>query len=143
MLVERAGRIGLRGRLRRLLRIPFRRLEMKMKRTIQLIIVYCLLTIAVCYAVFESEPEPVEVKPVLVKTAKQWDLTKAYYQKVTMPDGSRQELKIRPDPDPNVPPPDAKQWEALAQKQWDAMKAGELSQPENCMDCHAKCGRKT
>ena len=95
-------------------------------------------------AVFEPKPvEPIEVKPVLVKEAKQWDLTKAYYRKVEMPDGSKVELKIRPSTDPNVPPPDDKQWEALAQKQWEAMKAVEISMPENCMDCHAKCGRKT
>ena len=124
MLVERAGRIGLRGRLRRLLRIPFRRLEMKMKRTIQLIIVYCLLTIAVCYAVFES----VEVKPVLFKAAKQWDLTKAYYRKVEMPDGSRPELKSRKVLDD-------KGWQELAQKQWDAVKQAEENQPTICPYC--------
>ena len=83
-MVERAGRIG----LRRLLRIPVRRLEMKMKRLLILLIL----------AMTIFEPKPVEVKPVLVSSAKQWDLTKAYYQKVTM--------------------------------------------PENCMDCHAGCGRK-
>ena len=99
-----------------------------MKRTIQLIIVYCLLTIAVCYAVFESEPEPVEVKPVLVKTAKQWDLTKAYYRKVEMPDGSKVELKSRK-------PLDDKGWQELAQKQWDAVKQAEENQPTICPYC--------
>ena len=111
-----------------------------MKRTIQLIIVYCLLTIAVCYAVFESEPEPIEVKPKLATEIKPpWMMGKinmGYYQHVIMPDESRQQLK-------SPVPLDEKGWEALAKKQWDAMKAVELSQPENCMDCHAKCGRKT
>ena len=125
MLVERAGRIGLRGRLRRLLRVSIGRLEMKMKRLLILLIL----------AMTIFEPKPVEVKPVLVSSAKQWDLTKAYYQKVTMPDGSRQELKSRT-------PLDVKGWEALAAKQWEAAKAVEVSMPENCMDCHAGCGRK-
>ena len=90
-----------------------------MKRTIQLIIVYCLLTIAVCYAVFES----VEVKPVLFKAAKQWDLTKAYYQKVTMPDGTRQELKSRK-------PLTDKQWLELAEKVY-----VKPLEPEVCPSC--------
>jgi len=84
-----------------------------------LIIVYCLLTIAVCYAVFES----VEVKPVLFKAAKQWDLTKAYYQKVTMPDGTRQELKSRK-------PLTDKQWLELAEKVY-----VKPLEPEVCPSC--------
>ena len=104
----------------------------------QIILILIVLVLAVAaYAVFEPKPvEPIEVKPVLVKEAKQWDLTKAYYQKVTMPDGSRQELKSRKVLDD-------KGWEALAAKQWEAAKAVEVSMPENCLDCHAKCGRKT
>ena len=129
MLVERAGRIGLRGRLRRLLRIPFRRLEMKMKRLLILLIL----------AMTIFEPKPVEVKPVLTTEIKPpWTIGKTvvgYYQRVKMPDGTTQELKSKT-------PLDIKGWEALAQKQWEAMKAVELSLPENCMDCHAGCGRK-
>jgi len=100
-----------------------------------------ILTLMICLlcgsmVVFEPKPvEPIEVKPVLVKEAKQWDLTKAYYRKVEMPDGSKVELKSRKVLDD-------KGWEALATKQWDAVKAVELSLPENCMDCHAQCGRK-
>ena len=105
-----------------------------MKRIIVTLIMLGLGVVSL--GIFEPVPEPVEPQPVLVSEAKQWDLTKAYYRKVKMPDGSRQELKSRT-------PLDAKQWEALAQKQWDAMKAIEESQPENCMDCHAGCGRKT
>jgi len=86
------------------------------------------------------EPEPVEVKPTLVTAIKPpWTIGKTvvgYYQKVKTPDGSIQELKSRT-------PLDVKGWEALAQKQWDAMQAVEVSMPENCLDCHAKCGRKT
>jgi len=94
-----------------------------------------LLLILAGMAIFE--PKPVEVKPVLVSSAKQWDLTKAYYQKVTMPDGSRQELKSKT-------PLDIKGWEVLAAKQWEAAKAVEVSmpEPENCLDCHAVCGRE-
>jgi len=97
-----------------------------------------LLLLILAMAIFEPvEPKPllIEVKPVLISKAKQWDLTKAYYQKVTMPDGSRQELK-------SWKALDDKGWEALAQKQWDAMKAVEVSMPENCLDCHAVCGRE-
>ena len=95
-----------------------------MKRTIQLIIVYCLLTIAACYAVFE--PIPIEVKPVLVKTAKQWDLTKAYYQKVEMPDGTRQELKS---------------WKPLIDKQWLELAEKVYVKPEPLPEVCPACGR--
>ena len=95
-----------------------------------------LILLLLCGSVAIFEPEPVEVKSVLVSSAKQWDLTKNYYQRVIMPDGSRQELKSKT-------PLDVKGWEALATKQWNAMKAVEVSMPENCLDCHAKCGRKT
>ena len=91
-------------------------------------------------AIFEPKPEPIEVRPTLVTAIKPpWTIGKTvvgYYQKVKMPDGSIQELKSKMTLD-------IKGWEALAQKQWEAIQAVELSQPENCFDCHAKCGRKT
>ena len=93
-------------------------------------------------AIFEPEPkpiEPIEVAPVLKDSQVTWTIGKtvvAYYQRVKMPDGSIQELKSKMTLD-------IKGWEALAQKQWEAIQAVELSQPENCFDCHAKCGRKT
>ena len=90
-------------------------------------------------AIFEPKPEPIEVRPTLVTAIKPpWTIGKTvvgYYQKVKMPDGSIQELKSKMTLD-------VKGWEALAQKQWDAMQAVEVSMPENCLDCHAKCGRK-
>jgi hypothetical protein len=53
-----------------------------------------------------EEPKPIEltieqkvatmtVKEVIKVEQKQWDLTKAYYQRVILPDGSTQELKSK------------------------------------------------
>lgn len=82
-----------------------------------------------------EEPLPVEIKPVLVDVAKPWTIrndtglhTIAYYQRVTMPDGTTQELKSRT-------PLTALQWKALAQKQWDVQSAAELNRPIPCMRC--------
>lgn len=82
-----------------------------------------------------TEPLPIEVKPVLVSAAKPWTIRNdtglhliAYYQRVKMPDGTTQELKSRT-------PLDAKQWQALSQKQWDAQLAAELNKPKPCTRC--------
>ncbi len=72
------------------------------------------------------EPEPVEIKPVLVRDAKQWELTKAYYQRVALPDGSRLELKSKT-------PLTKEQWQALADRQWKARQ--EEPEPEMCPHC--------
>ena len=76
--------------------------------------------------VIEPIEEPIEVKPILVSTAKQWDLTGAYYQKVTMPDGSKQELK-------EWKPLTTKQWQAMADEAW---KNREIEpEPQICPHC--------
>ena len=85
-----------------------------MKRTILVLVL--LLGIVV----------PVKEKPVLVSDAKQWELTGAYYQKVTMPDGSRQELKSRT-------PLTKIQWQKMADDIYKAIKNEPM--PEICPTC--------
>ncbi len=87
-----------------------------MKRTI--LAIALLLAIGCFYAVSQPvivEPEPVEVRPVFLKEAEQWDLTKAWYRKVTLPDETNLELKSRKRLTD-------KQWQALANKIWEAKK---------------------
>jgi hypothetical protein len=89
-----------------------------------------LLVGAAAWGIFEPvepKPEPIEVKPVLVNEAEPWVIGKttvAYYQKVTMPDGTRQELKSRT-------PLSKAQWQALAEKVY--VKPEPL--PEACSRC--------
>ena len=83
-----------------------------------------------------GEPLPIEAKPVLTATKNAvWTIRNdtgthvvAYYQKVKMPDGTTQELKSRT-------PLDAKQWQVLAQKCWDAQVGAELNKPKPCPYC--------
>ena len=80
--------------------------------------------------------EPIEATPVLTATKNAvWTIRNdtgthvvAYYQRVKMPDGSTQELKSRT-------PLDAKQWQVLAQKCWDAQVVAELNKPKPCPYC--------
>jgi hypothetical protein len=67
-----------------------------------------LLLVLALVACAVTQPVAIE-KPVLVSTAKQWQMTGAYYQRVKMPDGSVQEIKSRT-------PLTAKQWQALAEE---------------------------
>jgi hypothetical protein len=93
-------------------------------------------------AIFEPKeplPDPIEAMPVLLK-AKTWVMYNkpiAYYQMVRMPDNSVQQLKITPALNAKVtdPAPDAKTWQALADKQWAAMKLEELNKPKPCPTC--------
>ena len=99
-----------------------------MKRIIQIGISLAIASVAVYLAAQPViEPiEPIEVKPVLIYDAKQWDLTKAWYQKVTMPDGSRLELKSKI-------PLTKLQWQKIAD---DVQKSIEAEpKPEICPTC--------
>jgi len=80
-------------------------------------------------------PAPVEVKPVLVKsyTWSMYGKPIAYYQRVKMPDGSIQELKIKPEAGKVAP--DAKQWQALVDKQWASQKLIVEAMPKPCPYC--------
>lgn len=111
-------------------------MEILMKR----ILLFTILALAI----FEPKepiplPDPVEAKPVLLR-AKTWVMYNKpiqYNQMVRMPDGSTQQLNIQPALNAKVsdPAPDAKTWQALANKQWEAMKLAELNQPKPCSHC--------
>jgi hypothetical protein len=74
------------------------------------ILFWLIIIFAGCYLLAgDIDPEPVEVKPTIAKAAYQWDLTKAYYCRVKMPDGSNQELK-------SARPLTERQWLELAEK---------------------------
>lgn len=83
-----------------------------MKKTI---IVIVLIIVACSFSKIVTppleEPKSIEVKPVLVEGPKQWSLTKAYYQKVKMPDGIIAELKSKK-------PLITIEWQALAEKSY-------------------------
>ncbi|NVM22107.1 MAG: hypothetical protein HWN68_10055 [Desulfobacterales bacterium] len=80
---------------------------------------FCILSIA----------KPVQIKPVLKDEVNHWQIngkTVAYYQKVTMPDGSMLELKSRT-------PLTKAQWQKLAD---DIQKAIENEpKPQICPTC--------
>lgn len=89
-------------------------------------IVLLMLAMSLAGPVLDPEPIEAELKPVLVSSAKQWDHTKAYYQKVNMPDGSKLELKSRV-------PLTKEQWQQKADNiQKDI---NEQSEPEICPTC--------
>jgi len=75
----------------------------------RLLIIAMISVVAVCVLADLGGIEPIEEKPTLVGSAEQWEMTGAYYQKVRMPDGTKQELKSRA-------PLTDKQWLALAEK---------------------------
>ena len=79
----------------------------------------------------EVEPTSIEERPVAIsdmQPVKQWDLTKAYYRQVRMPDGSLQELKSR------TPLSDA-QWLSFARTLRAAQLAAETEQQTVCPCC--------
>mgnify|MGYP001571894478 CR=1 FL=1 len=111
-----------------------------MKLNMILYAVACLFVVS-CSAILISkagdlEPLPIEIKPVLVTTRHPvWTIRNdtgthvvAYYQRVKMPDGTTQESKSRT-------PLEAKQWQVLSQKQWNAQVAAELNKPKPCTRC--------
>jgi hypothetical protein len=73
----------------------------------------------------EFEPEPIDEKPV-VGVAEKWDLTGRYYNKVTMPDGSKVELKSKTSLT-------KAQWQKLAEDYQKAIEA--IPEPEVCPTC--------
>ena len=100
-------------------------MENKMKRIAILVIL--------AMAIFEpadNKPDPIVIKPkpIPVKVAKQWELTKAYYQHFTMPDLSRPELKsiVRLTPI---------QWQAKADEYWKIMQEAKQNEPKICPFC--------
>ena len=95
----------------------------------RLLLIGMAITIASVAVYLAAQPviepiEPIEVKPVLISEAKQWDLTKVYYQRIIMPDGTKQELKSRT-------PLTKSQWQAMAEKAY--IKPG--PEPEICPTC--------
>ena len=78
--------------------------------------------------IHNPQPEPIEDKPVLVSEAKQWDLTKVYYQKVTMPNGYKVELKSKT-------PLTKEQWQAKADDLWEIQQQLEADKPKVCPYC--------
>ena len=100
-----------------------------MKRTLAMIVV---LGVGLCvYAgIGDVEPAPIQLKPVIVQNKGAWTIGKtvvAYYCRVRMPDGRVQELNSKT-------PLDSKGWDALAARQWDAMKAMDAA-PKICPYC--------
>ena len=73
----------------------------------------------------QPEPEPIQISDM--QTVKQWELTKAYYRRVKMPDGTTQELK-------SFKPLKDKQWLELANTVYKAQLESE-KEPEICPCC--------
>lgn len=90
------------------------------------------------------ESAPIEAKPVLITQPEAWIIRNdtglhivGYYCRVKMPDGSTQQMKIKPAPTakPTDALPVTSEWQTLANKQWEAMKLAELNKPMPCTHC--------
>ena len=81
------------------------------------------------------EPAPIEVKPLLVRpfTWSMYGKVIAYYYHVRMPDGTTQQLKIKPQAGKLAPT--VADWQTLADKQWLASKPDPNNVPKPCPYC--------
>lgn len=93
-----------------------------------------IITISILAYIGGIEPKPEPVEPTAIKLSdfkpvEQWDLTKAYYRHVKLPDGSMPQLKII-----SAEKPTDKQWLQKA----DEIYKGKLEFekiPETCPFC--------
>ena len=94
-----------------------------------------LVLICVAFCALLAQPvldpiDPVEKKPVLVKSEYEFKHTGRFYHKVKMPDGSTQEVK-------SLKPLTPKQWEERAAKAY----IKPIEPEPTCEECHDKCGK--